>query len=367
MSKKKVTSSDVARRAGVSQATVSMVLNKKYNVSFSKDVILRVENAARELGYELPKRRARKESKKQKLLVAFCPNLTNPYYVMLLQGIESRAIEQGYGLFVCNTQRNLELEERYLKMLPFLNPHGVIYMCNPSRMFLPMIEEMSQKIPFAVINNQNERLDVDAVELDNSKLGRIMASHLLEVGHRDVAYIAPPLTVRQKQRSKRVEGFLKEFQEAGLGDHVVIKAANESIDEDVTGIDSEYRIGYDLTQELLKEQKQLTAIVGLNDMIAFGILDALYDAKYKVPGDMSVMGCDNTLFAGMHKVALTTIEHFVIYKGRDACDIIMKKMKTHERKYAELEPVSIYHVEYEPRLVKRGTTASPRVKSRKSN
>lgn len=367
MSKKKVTSSDVARRAGVSQATVSMVLNKKYNVSFSKDVILRVENAARELGYELPKRRARKESKKQKLLVAFCPNLTNPYYVMLLQGIESRAIEQGYGLFVCNTQRNLELEERYLKMLPFLNPHGVIYMCNPSRMFLPMIEEMSQKIPFAVINNQNERLDVDAVELDNSKLGRIMASHLLELGHRDVAYIAPPLTVRQKQRSKRVEGFLKEFQEAGLGNHVVIKAANESIDEDVTGIDSEYRIGYDLTQELLKEQKQLTAIVGLNDMIAFGILDALYDAKYKVPGDMSVMGCDNTLFAGMHKVALTTIEHFVIYKGRDACDIIMKKMKTHERKYAELEPVSIYHVEYEPRLVKRGTTASPRVKSRKSN
>lgn len=367
MSKKKVTSSDVARRAGVSQATVSMVLNKKYNVSFSKDVILRVENAARELGYELPKRRARKESKKQKLLVAFCPNLTNPYYVMLLQGIESRAIEQGYGLFVCNTQRNLELEERYLKMLPFLNPHGVIYMCNPSRMFLPMIEEMSQKIPFAVINNQNERLDVDAVELDNSKLGRIMASHLLELGHRDVAYIAPPLTVRQKQRSKRVEGFLKEFQEAGLGEHVVIKAANESIDEDVTGIDSEYRIGYDLTQELLKEQKQLTAIVGLNDMIAFGILDALYDAKYKVPGDMSVMGCDNTLFAGMHKVALTTIEHFVIYKGRDACDIIMKKMKTHERKYAELEPVSIYHVEYEPRLVKRGTTASPRVKSRKSN
>ena len=367
MGKKKVTSSDVARHAGVSQATVSMVLNKKYNVSFSKDVILRVENAARELGYELPKRRARKESKKQKLLVAFCPNLTNPYYVMLLQGIESRAIEQGYGLFVCNTQRNLELEERYLKMLPFLNPHGVIYMCNPSRMFLPMIEEMSQKIPFAVINNQNERLDVDAVELDNSKLGRIMASHLLELGHRDVAYIAPPLTVRQKQRSKRVEGFLKEFQEAGLGDHVVIKAANESIDEDVTGIDSEYRIGYDLTQELLKEQKQLTAIVGLNDMIAFGILDALYDAKYKVPGDMSVMGCDNTLFAGMHKVALTTIEHFVIYKGRDACDIIMKKMKIHERKYAELEPVSIYHVEYEPRLVKRGTTASPRVKSRKSN
>ena len=57
---------------------------------------------------------------------------------------------------------------------------------------------------------------VDAVELDNSKLGRLMARHLLELGHRKVGYIAPPLTVRQKQRSKRVEGFLKEFQKAGL-------------------------------------------------------------------------------------------------------------------------------------------------------
>ncbi len=365
MSRKKVTSSDVAERAGVSQTTVSMVLNKKYNVSFSKDVIQRVETAAKELGYELPKRRSCRESRKEKLLVAFCPNLTNPYYVMLLQGIESRAIEQGYGVFVCNTQRSLELEERYLKMLSSLNPQGVIYMCNPSRVFLPMIEELSQKIPFAVINNQNERLDVDAVELDNSKLGRIMARHLLKLGHRDVAYIAPPLTVRQKQRSKRVEGFLKEFREAGLGERVVIKAANESIDEDVTGIDSEYRIGYDLTGELLQEHHDLTAIVGLNDMIAFGILDALYDAKYKVPGDMSVMGCDNTLFTKMRKVSLTTIEHFVIYKGRDACDIIMKKIKTRDKKYADIEPVSIYHIEYEPRIVSRGTTSYPRTKAKK--
>ena len=364
MEKKKVTSSDVARKAGVSQATVSMVLNKKYNVSFSKDVIARVESAAQELGYELPGRRRKRESRREKLLVVFCPNLTNPYYVMLLQGIESRATEQGYGLFVCNTQRSLELEERYLKMLPSLNPQGVIYTCNPSRNFMSMVEEISRTIPMAVINNQNEKLDVDAVELDNSKLGRIMAKHLLELGHKKVAYICPPLTVRQKQRSKRVEGFLAEYQEAGLGGNVIIKAANESIDRDVPGIDSEYRIGYDLTKELMKEHNDLTAIVGLNYMIAFGILDALYEARYKVPGDISVMGCDNTLFAKMRKVSLTTVEHFVIYKGRDACDIIMKKIKTKNQRYADMEPVSIYHVEYEPRIVARGTTGYPKIKKR---
>ena len=161
-----------------------------------------------------------------------------------------------------------------------------------------------------------------------------------------MAYIAPPLTTRQKQRSKRVEGFLKEFAEAGIKDQVIIKAAREELDLDVAHIDSEYKIGYELTRELLEETKDITAIVGLNDMIAFGILDALYEAKIKVPGDISVMGCDNTLFARMHKVELTTIEHFVIFKGRDACDIIMKKISSHNNKYSDMEPISTYPVSY---------------------
>ncbi|MGF0032653.1 LacI family DNA-binding transcriptional regulator [Bariatricus sp. SGI.154] len=357
MKKKKITSTDIARAAGVSQSTVSMILNKKYNVSFSKDTIEKVEKAAKDLGYVPPRRKTRKGSKKEKLLVVFCSNLTNPYYVMLLQGIESRAKEQGFGLFVCNTQRDLKMEERYLKMMWELKPLGIIYTCNPSHCFMDLVQELSQKIPVAIINNQNEKMDVDAVELDNSKLGRIMARHLLELGHRKVAYIAPPLTARQKQRSKRVEGFLKEYEKVGMKDQVVIKAAKEEIDLDIANIDSEYKIGYDLTRELLQEEKNITAIVGLNDMIAFGILDALHEAKIKVPSEMSVMGCDNTLFARMHKVDLTTIEHFVIFKGRDACDIIMKKIASHHTPYSEIEPISTYHVEYEPKLIIRGTTS----------
>ena len=367
MKKKKITSMDIAEAAGVSQSTVSMVLNKKYNVSFSKETVEKVERAARELGYVPPKRKKKKGTKKEKLLVVFCSNLTNPYYVMLLQGIESRAKEQGFGLFVCNTQRDLKMEERYLKMMWEPRPLGIIYTCNPSHCFMDLVKELSQKIPVAIINNQNEKMNVDAVELDNSKLGRIMARHLLELGHRNVAYIAPPLTARQKQRSKRVEGFLKEYEKSGLRENVIIKAAKEEIDLDVALIDSEYKIGYDLTKELLQENREITAIVGLNDMIAFGILDALHEAKIKVPSDMSVMGCDNTLFARMHKVDLTTIEHFVIFKGRDACDIIMKKIASHDTRYSEIEPISTYHVEYEPQLIIRGTTSYAKEKRKKKN
>lgn len=365
MAKKKVTSTDIAKAAGVSQSTVSMVLNKKYNVSFAKETIDKVEKAAKELGYVPQKRKTRRDSKKEKLLVVFCSNLTNPYYVMLLQGIELRAKEQGFGLFVCNTQRDLKMEERYLKMMWELKPLGIIYTCNPSDCFMGLVEEISEQIPVAIINNQNEKLNVDAVELDNSKLGRMMAKHLLNLGHRKVAYIAPPLTTRQKQRFKRVEGFQKEFSEASVNGEVIVKAAREELDQDVAHVDSEYKIGYELTKELLGETSDITAIVGLNDMIAFGILDALHEAKLKVPGDISVMGCDNTLFSRMHKVELTTIEHFVIFKGRDACDIIMKKIASHNSQYSEMEPISTYHVEYEPKLIIRGTTSYPKRRNKK--
>ena len=126
MSRKKATSSQVAEKAGVSQATVSMILNRRNNVSFSEETVERVEAAARELGYELPRRRHARSDKKEKLIVVFCPTLTSPYYVLLLQGIEAVANEKGYGVFTCNTQRDAGLEEKYLRMIRNMNPQGII-------------------------------------------------------------------------------------------------------------------------------------------------------------------------------------------------------------------------------------------------
>lgn len=355
MGKNKVTSSDVARRAGVSQATVSMVLNKKYNVSFSRETIKRVEQAAAELGYQVPKRRIRKDSRANKLIVVFCPTLTNPYYVMLLQGIEEVARENGYGVFICNTQRDLKTEEQYLKMMGSLQPMGIIYMSSPS--FYRQLEELSEQIPVVIIGNRDEALDVDAVELNNKKPGKIMARHLLDLGHRKVAFITTPLLKRLPARIKRVEGFVTEFESAGPDHQVILKSPDERWNDRMPSIDSEYRIGFDMTKELLREEPQVTAVVGLDDMIAIGIMDALLEAKVRIPQDMSVMGCDNTLTSGLRGVSLTTIEHFVPLKGRDACDIIVKKIASLNTYETDIRPTSIYHVEYEPKLIVRGSTS----------
>ena len=371
MAKKKATSSDVAERAGVSQATVSMVLNKKYNVSFSRGTVEKVEKAARELGYQLPSRKNKKADKKEKLIVVFCPTLTSPYYVLLLQGIESVANEQGYGVFICNTQRDAAFEEKYLRMMADIRPQGIIYACNPHPDFQKQVEDMAKEIPLVIISNKERTTTVDAINQDNTVVGRLMARHLLDLGHRDVAFITPPLTKRQWQRSKRIEGFVKEYENAGLSGHVIIKVADESMDRQLPRMDTEYSMGYELTMELLSENRQFTAIAGQNDMMAIGALDALQEARLHVPRDVSVIGCDNIFYSGIRRIALTTIEHFVALKGRDACDIIIRKIGTKDSFFSDIQPTSLYNIEYSPRVIARKTTGyakvEKKVKKQKTN
>lgn len=362
MGKKKITSSQVAERAGVSQATVSMILNRRNNVSFSAETVERVEQAARELGYELPGRRKTGDNKKEKLIVVFCPTLTSPYYVLLLQGIEAVANEKGYGVFICNTQRDAVLEEKYLRMIRTIQPQGIIYTCNPHPDFQKKVEGMAREVPLVIISNKEKTTTVDAINQDNTMVGRLMARHLLDLGHRDVAFITPPLTRRQWQRSRRIDGFVKEFEREGLKGHVLIKAADESMDRTLPRMDSEYSMGYQLTMELLKEEKYFTAIAGQNDMMAIGAIDALEKSRIHVPKDVSVIGCDNIFYSGIRRLSLTTIDHFVALKGRDACDIIIRKITTNDQFYTGLQPTSLYNIEYTPKLIARKTTAYARIK-----
>jgi len=361
MAKKKARSIDVARLAGVSQATVSMVLNKKYNVSFSKETIQKIEAAAKELSYQIPKQREGKSSNSKKMIVVICPTLTNPYYVTLLQGIEEVLKEKGYNVFVCNTQRRLATEERLLKMIQSVHPVGVIYTCNPSKAYMDRVAEISKEIPLVIINNRETIVDVNAVAPNNRKPGMLMARHLLDLGHKKVAFISPPLTDKQQQRAKRVDGFLEEFKKAGLGANVEVCSAAPSTDIEMPDINTEYNIGHRLTKELLEKNKGITAIAAMNDMIALGVMDALLEEKYKIPADVSVIGCDNTLFSKLHQISLTTIEHFVPLKGRDAGEIILKLIRERKKLSQNERPRSLYHIEYEPKLIVRGSTGYAKI------
>ena len=150
------------------------------------------------------------------------------------------------------------------------------------------------------------------------------------------------------------------------GDGVIVKSADEDLDEVIPSMDSEYKMGYYLTKELLREDKNLTAIVGMNDMIAFGIMDAVLESKLRIPADISEVGCDNTVYSSFRSISLTTIDHYVPLKGRDACDIILRKIQSLRESQDGNEPLSTYHVEYEPKLIVRRSTSYARTEKLKN-
>ena len=119
----------------------------------------------------------------------------------------------------------------------------------------------------------------------------------------------------------------------------------------------EYSCGFNLTKEILTEGTDSTAFVAYNDMVALGILDALFDMKYKVPNDFSVCGFDNIPMADMRRISLTTVEHSIEAKGREAVDIIVR----HRESKTKNRPRSfVTKLEFEPFIVKRKSTGKAR-------
>lgn len=123
---------------------------------------------------------------------------------------------------------------------------------------------------------------------------------------------------------QRYDALVATFKEHGFGDDCVsIRSLSPGEYNLLSPNMLEYSSGYNLTKQILEEGTDSTAFVGYNDMVAFGILDALYELKYKVPNDFSVCGFDNIPMADMNRISLTTVEHSIEAKGREAVDIIV--------------------------------------------
>ncbi|WP_242875520.1 LacI family DNA-binding transcriptional regulator [Anaerobium acetethylicum] len=357
LNKKDITSSDVAKKAGVSQASVSMILNRKYNVSFSRETIERVEKAAEELGYSLSKKSKQRQSNMKKTIFVVCPHSSNSYYDMLIDGIEEVANMNKYSVFIAHTRRDETVEDRILRQIEKLRPSGLLFTCTPTS--VEHMQSLNEKIPLMLIGEKDAVPGIDAVELNSRKLGGMIAKKLIELGHRKVAYVTTPLSEKQTARKRRLEGFCKEFENINGLDKVSIKTMPDEMNRILVGADSEYRTGYELTMELIREVPDVTAIVGVNDMVALGIRDALLEEKYKIPEHITVIGCDNILFSKIRGIDLTTIDHYASHKGREACKLLIRKIELSKNRKSEDEVVLQHRVEYEPRIIERGSSSYP--------
>ena len=350
---KKITSTDVARLAGVSQATVSMVLNNKVGPSFSEETRSRVLDAARHLGYSLPAQHL--PSTDKSLIAVFIPTLSNPYYVQLTSAIEQYALEQGYKILLCNTSRNKEYESYYLDYFSKSKVAGIIFTFVPS--YPQLVEQISLTLPIVLIGEKTETMTIPSIELNNVTAGFIIGEYLLSLNHRHFAFFSTPFDNVSLARRQRLEGLTQALKAAGLENQLSIYAEESLTEFEYHTNPYEYENGYILTEQLFERSDPATALIGVNDMTALGIIGRLLEKGFRVPEDYSVCGFDNIFVSNISVPAITTIDHHLHLRGQAAVDMILSKTQSAAgKKEAGRIAPQVNKIEYDPQLRIRSST-----------
>jgi LacI family transcriptional regulator len=324
----RVTMRDVAQRAGVSQPLVSLVIGGNPNARVAESTRERILVAARELGYRpnvVAQALVRRRSYAIGLII---PDLRNPFFADVVSGAERVAAEEGYAVLFCDATE--VSAERHVEALRARQIDGVI------------IDAMgAATIPPAVLAGLNVVLidepsaDLLGVATDALGAGRLAAEHLIELGHRQIAFLGPASDVWAFRMRER--GFLQGLRAAGLdirpGD---LRRAAPTVEG-----------GRAAMQSALAQPARPTAVFCANDLMALGALKACAAAGVAVPADLSVMGCDDIETARLVTPELTTITVRARELGARAARLLLRSLNGEETRAARPLPVT---------LAARGTT-----------
>jgi DNA-binding LacI/PurR family transcriptional regulator len=324
---------DVAARAGVSKSSVSRVLRGSSLVS--QDARAAVLRAIEELGYR-PNAAARTLVRRQSHAIGvLVSDLHNPFFPMVLDGIDVVAEEHGYTSLVVNGKRRGQTEEDALGRLLELQVDGIVAVTE--RLSRTVLVEAARSTPLVTLTDTPRIPRVDTVVSDNREGAKLVVDHLVALGHTRIAVAAD---VTEHAGAERIEGY-----KAAMNGHRLardVRVVNAPLTE---------RGGYNAAHELLLDADGVTAIFAGNDLSAFGVLDALAELGMHVPGDISVVGYDNTPVAGFQKISLTTVEQFAAEIGGEAMRSVLARVKRRNR--------PARHVMVPPRLIERATTGPP--------
>lgn len=296
---------DVALRAGVSTATVSRVLAGVGNPR--PDIAAAVMAAAGALDYR-PSGVARSlRMKRTRTLGLIITDIQNPFFPELVQAADLAARGWGYSILLGSAAYDEQRAMHYLDLMVDRRVDGMIIASS-------QLSEASWRwlatspVPVIVVNAEPPGLPVTVITSDNVGGGRQAAAHLVSLGHRRIAYIRGSETFTASR--PRGEGFRAACREAGLA---------ETDTPELPG-DGQFEGGERAVRELLDHDCNVTAIGCYNDITAIGAMRALREAGKRVPGDVSVVGCDDIAAAMWVSPALTTVAQQKSDMGRLAVE-----------------------------------------------
>ncbi len=304
-----VTIKDVAKRAEVSIATVSRILNGKDRVSplLAERVLL----AAKELQYQ-PNDVARalkiKESRSIGLII---PDIENPFFPALVRGVQDAAKIHNYAVILCNTDGKKDEEKKYIQFLYSKRVDGIAFTESvDNKKNIALLDSLG--IPVVLLDRRVEGMKASGVSTDN-RLGAFMATkHLIEKGKRRIAFISG--SPKLSSGADRASG----YQDALL--HYSIQ-----YDKKLAFIGAfTYESGYAAAENLLLSRHQFDAIFASNDIMAIGAIECLNKYGIRVPEDVAVVGFDDIRLATWYKPLLTTIRQPVYEMGQYAIKLLVE-------------------------------------------
>ena len=328
---------DVAKLSNKSIATVSRVINGSGYVSENtkKDVL----KAVKKLNYNPNQIAISLTTKKTSTLGLLIPDITNSYFGELIRHIESRANDYGFQIFLCNYEGNREKVWKYIQNMMAKSVDAIIFTVpKENGDILDRLKDVAPNMPVIQIGCSNaDEKNIYNVTIDYEYGGYIATKYLLELGHRDICFIAG-LDISYVTR-KRLEGYkraLKDYNVEFIEDRVIY---------------GEYSLehGYFSLKQLIQDNNIPTAVLAGNDKIAIGIYKALSEANLKIGKDVSIIGNDDIDIANYIQPSLTTLKLPVDRIGTYVADLAYKIIKNENG-------AEINSLVYRPELIKREST-----------
>jgi LacI family transcriptional regulator len=321
---------DVAKKAGVSIATVSRVLNdSKFVKTSTRERVLRI---IKELDY-MPNFFARNLVKKtSKTIGLVLPEIVNPIYPEIAKGISDKAFLKKYTVFLCNTEASVEKEIALLKNLLEKNVDGIIFigteMCKYKGNFKHYLYLYNKNIPTIFINGMLQDIDIPFVRINEVMAGYIAAMHMLKKGLKKIALLGGPLDFIPAR--EKLKGYKKAFREFGI-----------PVDEKYIILDNfEIKNGFSNTIKLLEMDERPEGIITGSDLLAIEAIRASIAKGISVPNDLKVIGFDDISFSATYSPSITTIAQPKYEMGTMALIMLVKLIEKKElsQKKVLIEP-----------------------------
>ncbi|MDT2760085.1 ribose utilization transcriptional repressor RbsR [Enterococcus xiangfangensis] len=313
MKNKKITIKDVAKRSGVSIATVSQILNGN-DQKFSPKTVEKVLAAKAELHYEPDYFARRMIMKKSKTIGVLVPDITNPFFSTLVRGIEGVLYRENFVTMLCNADLDTKKETDYLEELSRRGVDG--YIIASSAISNRAINETLRKknFPYIVLDQKKAEGFSDAVLTDDFSGGNMAAEHLKQFGHQRVAVVLPENATENIQT--RLIGFQTVYPDAVLIYAKMSKKGGRQAAKAVVETD-------------------VTAVFAINDELAFGLYLGFAELGKKIPQDYSVIGYDNVDMCEYVTPQLTTIAQPIYELGQTTAGLLLERVERPEKDWEE--------------------------------